>query len=31
MSALTYELDRRQYLPRDGPCMDAARRQQVPR
>jgi hypothetical protein len=27
----TYELDRRQYLLRDGPCMDAARRQQVSR
>jgi uncharacterized protein YigA (DUF484 family) len=26
-----YELDRRQYLLRDGPCMDAARRQQVNR
>jgi ANTAR domain/GAF domain len=27
----TYELDRGQYLLRDGPCMDAARRQQVNR
>jgi transcriptional regulator with GAF, ATPase, and Fis domain len=27
----TYELDRRQYLLHDGPCMDAARRQQVSR
>ena len=27
----TYELDRRQYLLRDGPCMDAARRQRVSR
>src|SRR5262249_56085068 len=27
----TYELDRRQYLLHDGPCMDAARRQQVTR
>ena len=27
----TYELDRRQYLLHDGPCMDAARRQQVNR
>jgi transcriptional regulator with GAF, ATPase, and Fis domain len=27
----TYELDRRQYLLHDGPCMDAARRQQVHR
>ncbi|HEX7994385.1 MAG TPA: GAF and ANTAR domain-containing protein, partial [Streptosporangiaceae bacterium] len=27
----TYELDRRQYLLDDGPCMDAARRQQVNR
>jgi GAF domain-containing protein len=27
----TYELDRRQYLLRDGPCIDAARRQQVSR
>ena len=27
----TYELDRRQYLLRDGPCMDAARRQRVNR
>jgi transcriptional regulator with GAF, ATPase, and Fis domain len=27
----TYELDRRQYLLNDGPCMDAARRQQVNR
>jgi transcriptional regulator with GAF, ATPase, and Fis domain len=27
----TYELDRRQYLLQDGPCMDAARRQQVNR
>ena len=27
----TYELDRRQYLLSDGPCMDAARRQQVTR
>ena len=26
-----YELDRRQYLLHDGPCMDAARRQQVNR
>src|ERR1700735_252304 len=25
----TYELDRRQYALRDGPCLDAARRQQV--
>ena len=27
----TYELDRRQYLLHDGPCMNAARRQQVNR
>jgi GAF domain-containing protein len=27
----TYELDRRQYLLRDGPCMDAAQRQTVNR
>jgi transcriptional regulator with GAF, ATPase, and Fis domain len=27
----TYELDRRQYLLHDGPCMDAARQQQVNR
>ncbi len=27
----TYELDRRQYVLRDGPCLDAARRQQVNR
>lgn len=27
----TYELDRRQYLLHNGPCMDAARRQQVNR
>jgi uncharacterized protein YigA (DUF484 family) len=27
----TYELDRRQYLLHDGPCMDAARNQQVHR
>ena len=27
----TYELDRRQYLLHDGPCLDAARRQQVNR
>jgi uncharacterized protein YigA (DUF484 family) len=27
----TYDLDRRQYLLRDGPCMAAARRQQVSR
>jgi ANTAR domain/GAF domain len=27
----TYELDRRQYLLHDGPCMDAARRQQTNR
>jgi hypothetical protein len=27
----TYELDRRQYLLDDGPCMDAARRQQASR
>src|SRR2546427_1369873 len=27
----TYELDRRQYVLHDGPCMDAARRQQVSR
>jgi transcriptional regulator with GAF, ATPase, and Fis domain len=27
----TYELDRRQYLLQDGPCLDAARRQQVNR
>src|SRR5207245_9058607 len=27
----TYERDRRQYLLHDGPCMDAARRQQVSR
>src|SRR6267378_3194122 len=27
----TYELDRRQYLLHDGPCMDAARRQQASR
>jgi hypothetical protein len=27
----TYELDRRQYLLHDGPCLDAARRQQVHR
>ena len=27
----TYELDSRQYLLRDGPCMEAARRQQVSR
>jgi len=27
----TYDLDRRQYLLHDGPCMDAARRQQVNR
>ena len=27
----TYELDRRQYLLMDGPCLDAARRQQVNR
>ena len=27
----TYEMDRRQYLLHDGPCMDAARRQQVNR
>jgi ANTAR domain/GAF domain len=27
----TYELDRRQYLLHDGPCMDAARRQQFNR
>ena len=27
----TYELDRRQYLLHDGPCIDAARRQQVNR
>ena len=30
-SAETYEMDRRQYVLRDGPCMDAARRQQVNR
>lgn len=27
----TYELDRRQYVLNDGPCLDAARRQQVNR
>lgn len=27
----TYELDRRQYVLHDGPCLDAARRQQVNR
>jgi transcriptional regulator with GAF, ATPase, and Fis domain len=27
----TYEMDRRQYLLHDGPCLDAARRQQVNR
>jgi transcriptional regulator with GAF, ATPase, and Fis domain len=27
----TYELDRRQYLLHDGPCLDAARRQQINR
>lgn len=27
----TYEMDRRQYLLNDGPCLDAARRQQVNR
>ena len=27
----TYELDRRQYLLHDGPCLDAARRQEVNR
>jgi GAF domain-containing protein len=27
----TYELDHRQYVLRDGPCLDAARRQQVNR
>jgi hypothetical protein len=27
----TYELDRRQYLLHDGPCMDAARRQEINR
>jgi transcriptional regulator with GAF, ATPase, and Fis domain len=27
----TYELDRRQYVLHDGPCLDAARRQQINR
>ena len=27
----TYELDRRQYLLHDGPCLDAARHQQINR